>query len=142
MPTYQNGTSAAITYNGETWAPAETKPVNFFVPDELGLTMTLDTPKVLSPTLASGSLAFVDDTEPSVRLYVPECGAFIGDFLVKLGAVKVQENYDDNPIEIVGDTTRMIRVAARRTQVEALWITPLAEAVVDYNISQAYALTK
>ena len=136
MPTYQNATANAITFNGENWAPSETKPVDFFVPPGVGLTQTNENPRVLSPTLASGMLVFADENDPPVRLDVGDCAAFLGSFVVKAGSLELRENYDDNiPITIA--PTNAFRIVAKRTEIEAFHITPLSEAVVAFNISRS-----
>ena len=136
MPTYQNSTAGSISYNGTTWAPGDTKAVDLFVPDEAGLTKTSDTPKVKSPTLASGVLEFADENDPAQRLYVPDCNAFLASIVVKTGSVAIRENYDDNAVEIAASPSNAFREAARRTEVEAFYITPQAAAVVAYNVSR------
>ena len=137
MPTYQNSTATTISYNGETWEPNEAKAVNFFAPIEVGLTQTDENPRVQSPTLVSGYIAFTDENDPPERVDIGDCAAFIGSFVVKAGEIEIRENYDDNPVAIKVTPTNNFRVVAKRTEIEAFHIKPLSEAVMAINISRA-----
>ena len=137
MPTYQNLTPNAITYNGVNWAPNETKPVDFFVPPGVGLTQADENPRVKSPTLFSDMLAFADEDDPPVRLDIGDCAALIATCVVKAGSVEVRENYEDNDVVIPVTPMNQFRVVAKRTVIEALHIKPRSEAVVAINISRA-----
>ena len=137
MPTYQNQTTDAKSFNGEDWAPNETKPVSFFVPPGVGLTETSDLPHVVSPTLACDELVFADEHAPPVRIPIGDCAAFVSVFVVKSGAVELRENYAHNTVPIRAGTTTPTRIVAKRTEMEAIHVKPLSEAVVDYVISRA-----
>ena len=136
MPTYQNPTSETITYNDMTWTVNEIKPVDFFVPNEIGLTLTDENPRVDCPTLASGVFEFADETDPPRRLYVPDCCTFLASFIVRSGSVEIRENYSDNRA-IPVSPENAFRVIAKRTEVEAFHIMPKEAAVVVFNVSRA-----
>ena len=136
MPTYQNQTASPITFNGETWAPSETKAVNFFAYPGVGLTQTDEAPRVVSQVLASGELVFTDENDPPVRIDIGDCDAFLGSFVVKSGGIELRKNYDDDiPIKVT--TTTKFRVVAKRIDIEAIHIKPLSETSLVFNISRA-----
>jgi hypothetical protein len=136
MPTYENNTAAAITYNGTTWEPSDEHAVNFFVPDEKGLDKTDDDPVVAPTTLDSGilSLSFGDAAE---RIYIPDCEYALVSIILKSGAVTVQENYDDNPVMTPVDTASAYRAVFKRVDVESVYITAVLDTILSYSISRA-----
>jgi hypothetical protein len=138
MPTYQNGTGETISWNGETWAPGETKAANFFVPDEIGLALADASPKAYGPTLAGGALGLSGEL-PGYRLYVPDCNAFVATFVCTEGAADIRENYADAPVAIEVSQAAGFEGAYSRAAVECFYLKAnvgYAYAAVSYSISR------
>jgi hypothetical protein len=136
MPTYENTTGSAITFNGTTWNDAESKAVNFFVPDEIGLAKTAEAPLVEGPTLASGMLA-LDIADGPTRLYIPNCEVFGATLTCRAGSGTVRENYANNAVQIQISPANAARTRAKRVEVEALYVEASEDGTeVVYNISR------
>jgi hypothetical protein len=56
MPTYRNTQSNTVIYRGRAFPPDVDMAVEFFVPTELGFTVTDDAPLITSPLLWSDTL--------------------------------------------------------------------------------------
>ena len=135
MPTYQNNTAATISCGGTAWAAGASNAVDFFVPDEKGLTLTSEDPRVSATTLASGVLS-LSAGDPAERIYIPDCNAALVSIVVKSGEITVQENYADALVYIPIDGGNAFTASYRRISVEALYITCVTDCVVAYNISR------
>ena len=139
MPVYTNNTAENISWNGVIWGPSESKTVNFFVPDEFGLTKGAAEPQVAPQVLAAGIKSMAQGEV--FRVYIPACNAFVASFVCKGGRAVLLENYEDSTIEIPIDMQNMYRAEYRRKDVEAYYIKNMETNVgitttIDYNISK------
>lgn len=138
MPVYLNPKETSVTYNSEAWRPKETKPVSFFVPDELGLTLMSENPRVSNQVLSSGVRTLA--VGETLRLYIPECKSHIATIAVKSGILVVRENYDDNEIFTQVDEGMSYMATRQRPLVEAYYLTNAdsGETEIEYHVSRAY----
>jgi hypothetical protein len=143
MPVYQNNTSETITVTGKsgsvTFAPSQAIEVDFFIPEEDGLTLVNELPRVEPQTLATGTLElYRNDNE---RLYIPKCKAFMATLICKFGQSVVRESYEDAAVTTPLDTLNSFRSAFKRPDVDALWIEGLGNdddgpTIIAYHIAR------
>ena len=138
MPIYRNNTSKSITSNGATWKPGETKPVSFFVPDEQGLALLSEEPRVTNQALASGTLTL--GSGETFRLYIPDCKTFVTTIAVKSGLLYVRENYADNEVFTLVKAGSSYMATLPRWYVEAYQLTNAdsGETEIEYHVSRYY----
>lgn len=139
MPVYVNNTAENISWNGVIWGAGESKSVNFFVPDEFGLTKGSDLPKVAPQVLAAG----VKNMAPNetIRIYIPACDAFIASLVCKSGRAVVLENYQNSTITIPIDAQNAYRAIQKRKDIESYWIINV-ETDANVTTSVAYNISK
>jgi hypothetical protein len=142
MPIYQNETSDTITVQGKsgsvTFTPNQTIKVDFFVPDEEGLTLVNENPRVEPQTLVAGTLELYNgDNE---RIYIPKCKEFGATMMCKFGNAVIRESYKDAGITTPLNANAYL-AKYRRPDVEALWVEGKGDDVdgptlVMYHVSR------
>jgi hypothetical protein len=136
MPVYMNNTDKTRTHNGKTWAPGDAFAVNFFVPDEVGLTMTDEAPRVRQPTLAAGTLS-LSSGGTAAEIYAPMCAYFKASFVCEAGDAVIRESYRDSAVTIEITPAASFRGEYDRNAVERFFVDTAGGGVVSYVISRA-----
>jgi hypothetical protein len=124
MPVYTNGTGSAVTVPGKTGNVTienrQTIKTDFFIPDEYGLTLDNEEPRVEPQTMASGTYEIYNGD--SEKIYIPKCRAFLASIICESGSAEIRESYKDAAIYVKCDTQNMFHASFRRPDVEALWV--------------------
>jgi hypothetical protein len=143
MPVYTNSTGEAVTVPGKsgnvTFEDTQTLAVDFFIPDEYGLTLDDEDPRVEPQTLASGHFELYNGY--SERIYIPKCRAFMASIVCKSGKAQIRESYEDAAIYTECDTLNIFRGSFRRPDVEAFWLKGAGDdddgpAYISYLVSR------
>jgi hypothetical protein len=122
MPTYKNNTSNSISVSGRsgviTFAPNQESQVDFFIPDEDGLTLVSVSPRVVPQVLVSETIELFNGIDTTIN--IPKCNAFMVTVICKRGSFTIQESYDDSTVKIVVDMLNAFSAAFKRYDVESL----------------------
>ena len=136
MPTYWNNTANSITFNGEIWAPTETKSVSYAVPDEYGLEKVSDQPPLQGSLIHAGVLTLDPDETESV--YIPDCKYFSLHVILSDGDILLRENSDTNQVASpIASGVNFFCAEVSRKDVERYFFTAgSGGATVSYTISR------
>jgi hypothetical protein len=143
MPIYRNVTGAEVTAPGKagniTIPDKQTVTADFFIPDEYGLTLLSESPRVVPQIMASGTMEIYNGV--TERIDVPECAAFEASFVCKSGRAFIRESYADAAVSSVCDAYNTFRASFRRACCEAFYVIGEGDdvngpSIISYLISR------
>lgn len=134
MPVYRNPNRETKSYGGRVFAYNVPEETDFLVPDEIGLELLDEAPKVEPSCLDAGEISM--GSGGSLKIVIPDCNTFTASVACLTGKLRVQHNYDDAEKIPVPVGIDYILPCADRKKIGTLIITADGASTGVYNIEK------